>query len=80
MKEKDIIILLLEELKRAETKHPRWPKDIVHQSAIVAEESGELTQACLDLYYKKVSQKNIKHVIEEAVQVGAMAIRLLKNL
>jgi hypothetical protein len=69
--------LLIEELERAEKKFPEYPTDIIHRAAIVQEESGELIQACLDLTYTK---DTIQHVKEEAVQVGAMAIRFLISL
>jgi len=77
-----VIDLIFEELKRAELKFPSWPDDVVHQSAIIAEESGELTQSCLDYHYKESEKENYgtSRMKEEAVQVGAMAIRFLLNL
>ncbi len=68
---------MLAELARAEAKHPHWPADPVHAAAILAEESGELTQAALDFYYGQGSLQRMK---EEAIQCGAMALRFLENL
>jgi hypothetical protein len=68
---------LLHELERAETKFPAWPDDLIHAAAIVGEESGELIRAALQYQYE---QGEWQEVQKEAVQVGAMAIRLLKNL
>jgi NTP pyrophosphatase (non-canonical NTP hydrolase) len=65
------------ELINAEKKHPGWPDDVVHASAILAEESGELTQAALDYHY---SNGAAERLAEEAVQCGAMALRFLLHL
>jgi len=65
------------ELYSAEAKHPEWPDDIVHQAAILSEESGECVQACLQFYY---DQGNIERVKHEAIQTAAMCLRMLLNL
>lgn len=81
----DIHLLLdaiLNELERAENKFPKWPADIVHAGAIVAEESGELIRACLNREYAKGGESDAQLLDEcqkEAVQTGAMAFRFLKN-
>lgn len=77
MTEQQAIELILNELKRAEAKFPDWPDDIIHAAAIVAEEAGELTRASLNVVY---SGENPNELQLEAIQVGAMAIRFLKNL
>ena len=77
MTEQQAIELILNELKRAEAKFPDWPDDIIHAAAIVAEEAGELTRASLNVDY---SGENPNELQLEAIQVGAMAIRFLKNL
>lgn len=72
-----IIFLIFDELRKAEKKHPGWPIDPIHASAILAEESGELTQACIDYVY---ADTDGERAIIEAAQVGAMAIRFLMNI
>jgi hypothetical protein len=71
-----IIRIIMQELRRAEEKHPSFPIDPVHASAIIAEECGELTQAALQYYY---DDKPGARMVDEAVQVGAMAIRFVLN-
>lgn len=78
------VIAILMELETAEQKHPKWPTDpnfldipdFVHASAIVSEESGELTKAALQYTYENGRYYDMH---KEAVQVGAMALRFLKN-
>lgn len=72
----EIISMIFDEMKKAERKFPGFPSDIVHASAIVQEECGELVKACLDYYYNRGSEDD---VIKEAVQTGAMIYRFLFN-
>lgn len=72
-----IVSEILRELERAETIHPTWPRDPVHQAAVMVEEAGETMQAALDFYYH---DKPLDRIRVEAIQTGAMAIRLLLNL
>jgi hypothetical protein len=76
-KTQHIISSLLFELRRAETIHPRWPKDIIHSVGIMCEESGEAIQAALDNVY---AGKPLSAIKTEVIQTGAMAIRILKNM
>lgn len=78
MNQNDVITEIFAELRRAEKKFPGWPDDIIHGSAIVVEESGELVRACLDYYYHRTKGK--EEIIKEAIQTAAMAIRLLLNI
>jgi len=66
-----------QEFNRAAQQHPGWPEDLVHQAAIVAEEAGELVQAALDATYHGGSRERMQ---QEALQVAAMAVRLLWDL
>lgn len=75
--EEKILTWLLNELRQAEEKHPKWPKDDIHAAAIVAEEAGELVRASLQSVYESGHDSEM---FKEAVQTGAMSIRFLKNL
>ena len=77
MTKEQAAIELLAEVARAMDLHPVWPKDLIHQVAIVAEESGEAVQAALNHVYHG---KSIDLVREELIQTGAMCIRALVNL
>ena len=72
-----VIDLIIEEYERACGIHPAWPTDLIHQVAIVAEESGEAVQAALNhVYY----DKPLDLVRNELIHTGAMAVRALVNL
>ena len=74
----DIVIdWIFGELRKAESKHPGWPTDPIHAAAILAEESGELVQACIDYVY---NDEDGEKAVIEAAQCGAMAIRFLLNV
>lgn len=77
MTKNDVIDLVFAELRHAETKHPGFPKDVIHAAAIVAEESGELIQAAIDHVYKG---DHTDQMIKEAAQTAAVAMRFLLNL
>jgi NTP pyrophosphatase (non-canonical NTP hydrolase) len=65
------------ELERAESKFPVFPADPIHAAAILQEEAGELIRAALQFTYEGGSFDAMKN---EAVQVGAMALRFLVNI
>ena len=60
---------------RAKALH-NFPKDVVHQAAILAEESGEVVQAALDYHYHDGSPSRI---IEECYDTIAVCIRIIEN-
>lgn len=66
---------VLFELERATAKHPEWPTDPFHALAILTEEVGELAQTLLKATYEGGPEPDR----QEAVQVAAMALRLLMN-
>ena len=68
---------ILAEHKKACEKHPEWPSDILHQIAIVNEESGEATRASLQFVYE---DGNIEEVKKELIQTAAMCLRMLTGL
>ena len=70
--------LISSALLNAEVKFPGWPDDVVHASAILIEEAGELTQAALDFHSGRYEEYD--RMMEEAAQVGAMALRFLIDL
>ena len=65
------------ELKRAEEKHPDYPKSMFRQLAIMQEEAGEVTKAVLHYHYEDGSIDNIK---KELIQTAAMCMRMLNSL
>jgi len=65
------------ELEEAERKFPSFPTDPVHAAAIVVEEAGELQQAALQFTYEGGGWAELHN---EAVQVGAMALRFLCHI
>ena len=65
------------ELGRAEAKYPLWPDDYLHAVAIMNEEAGEATKACIDMIFHR---QDVGRYREELVQTAAMAIRALLDL
>jgi hypothetical protein len=76
MQKKTAIDCIKAGLEKAEAKHPQFPTDPIHAAAIVVEEAGELQQAALQYVYEKGRGEDL---IEEAIHVGAMALRFLIN-
>jgi hypothetical protein len=77
MNTSEIIQRILAELEKAEAKHPSWPDDLLHQIAIVNEESGEATRAALHCVYEGGTKDDLQ---TELIQTAAMCVRMLKNL
>ena len=69
--------LIEEELSRAKFIHTKWPLDIIHAAAVVAEEAGELTRASLNTTYHDADCE--QECLREAVHVAATAIRFIEN-
>ena len=68
------------ELEFANAKHPYWPGDSVHASAIINEDAGKLTQACIDHENHDYSRyENLDRMRKKAVSTAAMAIRFLQG-
>lgn len=75
MKKEHIEQLIIITKDLAERQHPEWPSDIIHAAAVIAEETGELVQACLDLVYFGGTFKDVQ---DEVISVAAMAERFLE--
>ena len=75
--ESEIIGEVLDELLRAETKYPDWPADLIHQVAIMQEESGEAIRAALNHVYHGEPLDDVR---VELIQTAAMCLRCLKNM
>lgn len=81
----EAILLIKQELSKAEKIHPEWPTDKIHAAAIVSEESGELVQACNDyvndIFDRSTKEKYHKIVMQtEAIHTAVTAIRFLINM
>ena len=61
-------------MSKAEDKFPKWPHCHVRAVAIVGEEYGELAQAAVKHRYE---DGDIEAIYDEALDVAAMAFRLL---
>lgn len=76
-----ILERFLDELEKAEHKHPNWPTDPVHAASILAEECGEVVKAGIDFYYKDGHHDTLFADLDlELMQTGAMAIRTSLNI
>ena len=75
---------ILNEYRAAKKKHPIWPTDLIHGTAVISEELGELVRECNDLEHKFIKHDEIcecsDRITNEAIQVGAMGLRFLANL
>jgi NTP pyrophosphatase (non-canonical NTP hydrolase) len=77
---KAVVGAICEEYVRATEVWPDFPTDVVHAAAIVVEEAGELLQAANNIRWKDDDIANRENLLEEATQVGAMAVRFLANI
>jgi hypothetical protein len=65
------------ELKSAKEKYPTFVTDIVHAVSIMSEESGESTQAALNLVYHG---GNVNDLRKELIQTAAMCVRCIETI
>lgn len=73
--------LVEEEYDKATKKHGSFPTDRIHASAILNEEAGKLTQACIDYERGQLPGEEAYPRMEEfAARVAAMALRFYESL
>lgn len=70
---------IINEVNRAELKHPNWPSDNIHAASIVAEEFGEMMREAVKIEMNE-PDASVDNLRKEAIQTAATCIRLLKNL
>ena len=63
-------------VKKAESKHKVFPDSLIHQAAILAEESGEVVQAVLNHHDHG---KDSSLIDVELYQTIAVCVRMLKR-
>jgi hypothetical protein len=66
---------ILDEYEIAKERHPVWPDDVIHQAAIVSEESGELVRAANMCAMEGAPMYS--DMLQEATQTAAMGFRFL---
>lgn len=70
---------MLNEVDRAELKHPNWPEDKIYSLAIVGEEYGEAQREAvkIEMNEQDASKVNLK---KELIQTMATCFRALKSI
>ena len=71
---------VIEELRKAEEKHPSWPVDQVHAVSIMSEEVGKAVRAANDYEFFDHGQGQINELANKLARSGAMVVRCLENL
>lgn len=71
------IICVLEEVARAEAKHPTWPQDNVKRAAIIVEEAGEVIREANRL---DEGVGCLKALRMEVIQTAATCFRMLNEM
>lgn len=72
---KKIVEEIEDELNRAKWKHPVFPRGVVSQTAIMAEEAGEAIRAANNYSYESGSIEDWR---TELIQTAAMCVRILE--
>lgn len=83
---KQVLNLIEINYNRAIKNHPEFCDSILHGASIVAEESGELSQACNDMYQlqknresSKKRYKQAQKILSEAAHTAVTAIRFMET-
>lgn len=72
-----LLMLIHQELERAESIHPNWPTCLFRMDSIINEEKGEVSRAINQYDMEGGSKQAIK---DELIQTAAMCVRMLKML
>jgi len=70
---------MLNEVDRAESKHPNWPDDKIYALAIVGEEFGEAMREAVKIEMNE-SDKSLPNLKKELIHTMATCFRALKHL
>lgn len=71
-------LFMLKALKEAQSKHPVFYKDIVHQASILSEESGEVVRAANHIH--EGISTGIEELQVEILQTAAVCCRMFMAL
>lgn len=70
---------VLNEVDRAQNKHPNWPDDKIYSMAIVGEEFGEAMREAVKIEMNE-DDKSLPNLKKELIHTMATCFRVLKNL
>lgn len=70
---------ILNEVNRAESKHPNWPNDTIYGMAIISEECGEAMREAVKIEMNE-DDADVFNLRKESIHTAATCIRMLKNL
>jgi NTP pyrophosphatase (non-canonical NTP hydrolase) len=79
---KQCIDEIMAEYNSAIKVYPAWPDDPVHAAAVLVEESGEVLKEANNYYWghKRSRGESLQRMRHEAIQTGAMVLRVLENI
>ncbi len=76
MYDAEILLAIEREIKKAETKFPDWPRDLIYGQAILNEECGEAQKEVNHIVFGE-AEASLESLQNELTQTAAMAIRFL---
>lgn len=79
-----IITPIVNELRSAEKKHPKFPTNLFEQVCILQEEAGEVSKAANDIAFNRrkggFARKEVDELVTELRQTAAMCLRILQTI
>ncbi len=66
------------EIQRAESKHPKWPIDLIHGTAVVAEEMGEAVREANLIVLE--NKNDVDDLRKELIETCATAVRMIVSI